>query len=48
MEWKLLEKAAIGVAMGNANDTIKELADVVTDDHDNNGIVTALEKLLKS
>ncbi|MBW0770730.1 Cof-type HAD-IIB family hydrolase [Mammaliicoccus lentus] len=44
----MLEKAAIGVAMGNANDTIKELADVVTDDHDNNGIVTALEKLLKS
>ena len=42
----MLEKAGVGVAMGNANDTIKDIADVVTDDHDHDGIVTALEKLL--
>ncbi|RIN15718.1 HAD family phosphatase [Mammaliicoccus vitulinus] len=42
----MLEKSAVGVAMGNANDTIKGIADLVTDDHDNDGIVTALEKIL--
>ncbi len=44
----MLERAAVGVAMGNANDTIKGIADVVTDDHDHDGIVTALEKILKA
>ncbi|MCY1026326.1 HAD hydrolase family protein [Mammaliicoccus sciuri] len=44
----MLERAAVGVAMGNANDTIKGIADVVTDDHDHDGIVTALEKILNA
>nr|WP_263313405.1 Cof-type HAD-IIB family hydrolase [Mammaliicoccus sp. Marseille-Q6498] len=42
----MIEKAGVGVAMGNANDTIKNIADLVTDDHDNDGIVVALEKIL--
>lgn len=44
----MLERAAIGVAMGNANDTIKGIADIITDDHDHDGIVTALEKILNA
>lgn len=45
-DYDMLENAGIGVAMGNANDTIKNVADVVTEDHNHDGIVIALEKLL--
>ena len=38
----MLEYAEIGVAMGNANETVKAAADYVTDDCDHDGIVTAL------
>ncbi len=41
----MLRDAGLGIAMGNAEDAVKESADMVTDDCDNNGIVTALEKL---
>lgn len=34
----MIEYAGLGVAMGNANDVIKEVADVVTDDHNSDGI----------
>ncbi len=41
----MLEKAAIGVAMGNAADDVKSHADLVTDTVDNDGIAKALEML---
>ena len=40
---KMLRHAAISVAMGNAIDEVKALADYVTDDVDHDGIVTALK-----
>lgn len=40
---EMLEHTAIGVAMGNAGDNVKSIADYVTDDPDNDGILKALE-----
>lgn len=39
---EMLSEVGIGVAMGNANDDIKELADYVTDSNDEDGIFKAL------
>ena len=39
----MLEHVAIGVAMGNASKEVKAIADYVTDDVDNDGIVKALQ-----
>ena len=39
----MLEYAKIGVAMGNASQTVKSYADYVTDDIDEDGIETALK-----
>ena len=39
----MLEYVDIGVAMGNANDEVKEVADYVTDTVDNDGILKALQ-----
>ncbi len=41
----MLCKAAIGVAMGNASDTVKSNADYVTTSVDDNGIANALKAL---
>ncbi|AMC92951.1 haloacid dehalogenase [Erysipelothrix larvae] len=41
----MLRHAAIGVAMGNATDTLKEIADYVTTDIDDHGIYNALKHL---
>ena len=38
----MLEIAGIAVAMGNGNDNVKAVADYVTDDIDEDGIVNAL------
>lgn len=40
----MFEAAGFGVAMGNANDQIKELASAVTADNDHDGVGVALEK----
>lgn len=40
---QMLEHVAISVAMGNANEELKEIADYVTDDVDHEGIKKALE-----
>jgi len=40
----MLKHAGIGVAMGNASQRVKDVADFVTDDTDNNGIWNGLEK----
>lgn len=40
----MIENAGIGIAMGESNPKIKEIADYITDDNDNNGVKTALER----
>ena len=42
----MLEAAGIGVAMGNAEETVKQAADCVTDSCDRSGVARALERLL--
>jgi len=42
---EMIKYAGIGVAMGNATDSLKAVADVVTVDNDSDGIAVALEKL---
>ncbi len=42
----MIETAGIGVAMGNADDFVKKIADFESCDCDNDGIAFALEKLL--
>ena len=39
----MIKHAAIGVAMGNANESVKRIADYITDDVDNDGIYKALK-----
>lgn len=41
---EILQTAGVGVAMGNAIDEIKKIADYVTDDNDHDGVVKAIEK----
>ena len=41
---EILQTAGLGVAMGNASDAIKNLADFVTLDNDNDGVTVAIEK----
>ena len=41
---EVLQTAGIAAVMGNATDEIKKLADFVTDDNDNDGIVKVIEK----
>ena len=40
---EMLQHAGIGVAMGNARDEVKQVADYVTDSVDDNGVVNALK-----
>lgn len=42
----MIEFAGLGVAMGNANDAVKQIADVITDDHNNDGIANVLKQYL--
>lgn len=42
----MIKNAGIGVAMGQANPKIKEIADVVTQDNNNNGVANILNKLI--
>ena len=42
----MIRKAGIGVAMGNAGDNVKAVADFITTDVDDNGIANALNHLL--
>ncbi len=39
----MIKHAAIGIAMGNANDNVKAVADYITDDVDNDGVYKALK-----
>ena len=40
----MIENAGLGIAMGESNPRIKEIADYVTDDNNNEGVKKALEK----
>ena len=42
---EILQTAGLGVAMGNASDEIKRLADFVTLDNDHDGVAAAIEKI---
>ena len=42
---EILQTAGLGVAMGNASDEIKKIADFVTDDNDRDGVASAIEKI---
>ncbi|MDP4150439.1 MAG: Cof-type HAD-IIB family hydrolase [Bacteroidota bacterium] len=44
---EMIEFAGMGVAMGNAPDEIKAVADYVTDSNNNDGVRKALEKLIR-
>ncbi|MBQ7476749.1 MAG: HAD family phosphatase [Selenomonadaceae bacterium] len=41
---EILKTAGVGVAMGNASEEIKKIADFVTDDNDHEGVLKAIEK----
>ena len=43
----MLEKAGVGVAMGNAYDEVKKAADYITDDCDRNGVASAVKHFLE-
>lgn len=45
-DMEMIEHAGIGVAMDNSGDKIKEVADYVTDDNDNDGVAKIIEKLV--
>lgn len=40
----MIENAGIGIAMGESNPKIKEIADYITEDNDNNGVKAAIER----
>lgn len=43
----MIENAKIGFAMGNANETLKEKADIIVGDNDSSGIVEACDYVLR-
>ena len=42
----MIEYAGLGIAMGNAMEETKALADYVTDTNDNHGVAAAIEKFI--
>ncbi len=42
----MIEFAGLGIAMGNAPDDIKQIADYVTDTNNNDGVAKAVEKFI--
>lgn len=45
-DMSMIKYAGMGVAMGNASEEIKKIADYITDTNDNNGVAKALYKLV--
>lgn len=43
----MIENAGLGIAMGESNPKIKEIAGYVTEDNNNEGVTKALEKFCK-
>ncbi len=46
-DFEMISHVNVGIAMGNANDKLKEAAFYVTDTNDNGGIIKGLNKILK-
>lgn len=46
-DMEMLRDAGISVAMGNATQEIKDIADIITDDNNHDGIATVIEELLE-
>jgi hypothetical protein len=42
----LLQAAGLGVAMGNADDKVKSIADMTTDSNENEGVAKLIQRLL--
>lgn len=42
----MIKLAGLGIAMGNAFDNVKEVADYITDTNDNNGVAKVIEKFI--
>ncbi len=43
---KMIQRAGLGVAMGNAQDKVKQAADFVTDTNDHHGVAKAIRKFV--
>lgn len=43
----MIQEAGCGVAMGNAQEVVKEAADIVTDSNEEDGVAKIIEKILK-
>ena len=43
---EMLEYAGLAIAMGNASEEVKAIADIVTDTNENNGVIKAIDKLI--
>lgn len=43
---KMIQEAGVGVAVGNAQEAIKKVADHVTDTNDNDGVAKAIERFV--
>ena len=44
---EMLEYAGLAIAMGNASEEVKSIADIVTDTNENNGVIKAIDKLIQ-
>ena len=44
---EMLEYAGLAIAMGNASEEVKAIADIVTDTNENNGVIIAIDKLIQ-
>ena len=42
----MIENAEIGIAMGQSTPVLKEVADYITDDNDNEGVKKAIEEVI--
>ncbi|PXW89014.1 hypothetical protein DES38_11160 [Streptohalobacillus salinus] len=46
-DYSMIQSAGFGVAMGNAQEAVKAMADYITDSYDQDGAAKAIEKILK-
>ena len=44
---EMLQYAGLAIAMGNASEEVKAIADIVTDTNENNGVIKAIDKLIQ-
>ena len=46
-DYKMIQNAGLGIAMGESMPKIKEIADYVTEDNNNEGVANALLRFIK-